>query len=193
MADVDSRKEVIDLLKDLQSHYGTYHNHKENVGWAGVALYAVLIVGIANVLRQLDLSCLARVGASLLVIGVSVVCGLYMAKQFQLRTRAADLVAACIQLRSGVVSTPNIAIVASDWAPPTQSFSGGMQSTHVLPQVVLKVAGEMSSAGQSSRRWLERCAYAIIVGLAISLLIAIWATGRDQTLKLHDTPRLQSE
>jgi hypothetical protein len=36
MADaINSRKEVLDLLNDLQSHYGTYHNHKETVAWAG--------------------------------------------------------------------------------------------------------------------------------------------------------------
>lgn len=137
--EVSTRKEVLDLLKDLQSHYGTYHNHKENVGWAGVALYAVLIVGIANALRQLELSCLVRAGASLIVIGVCVVCWLYVQKQFALRTRAADLVAACIQLRSGVVSNPAATIAASAWAPPVQSVAGGMQSKHVLPQIVSKI------------------------------------------------------
>lgn len=68
---VDSRKEVLDFLKDIQAHYGTYQNHKETVGWAGVALFAGLMVGVATVLRgrlpQAALSCGARTGISLVV------------------------------------------------------------------------------------------------------------------------------
>jgi len=49
---IDSRKEVIDFLKDLQSYYGAYHHHKENMGWASVGLFAVLMAGLATVTRQ---------------------------------------------------------------------------------------------------------------------------------------------
>lgn len=185
MADSDdTRREVLDLLKDLQSHYGTYHNHKETVSWAGIALYAFLVVGIANALRESHLSCLARVGVSFLVLGACLICWLYVHKQFQLRTRAADLVAACIRLRSDIISAPNDVIRLSDWGPPSQAFLGGMQSTHVLPQAVRSAADELSSAGQSSRQWLERCAYALLVGLTGSLLAFVWAAGPLKSLQL---------
>jgi len=174
---VDSRKEVLDLLKDLQSHYGTYHNHKENVAWAGIALYAVLITGIANALRDAHLPCLARAGISILVLLACLVCGLYVYKQFQLRTRAADVVAACIRLRSTIASAPTSEIHFPDWAPPSQALSGGMQSTQVLPQAVLRAADELSVAGQSSRRWLERCAYSLLIGLAVAVLTFVWVAG----------------
>jgi hypothetical protein len=178
---VDSRKEVLDLLKDLLSHYGTYHNHKENVGWAGVALFAILMAGVATTLRQrvpqTDFSCIARGGISLVVEGACVVCWLYVHKQFALRRRAADLVAACIRLRSQVVSDPNWKLMPSDWAPPTETVASGMQSTHVLPKAVRESADQLASAGQTSRRVLEYCAYAILLGLGASLLIAIWIAG----------------
>ena len=50
MSTFDSRREIIDLLKDIQSHYGTYHNHKETSAWAGVVLYAFLLVNVIRVL-----------------------------------------------------------------------------------------------------------------------------------------------
>lgn len=136
----DTRKEVLDLLKDLQAHYGTYHNHKENVGWAGVALFAVLMAGIATAVRQrspqIDFSSIARGGVSLLVIGVWLVCFAYVYKQFDLRKRAADLVAACICLRSQVISNPSKAIELSEWGPPKQAAASGSQSAYVLPQAI---------------------------------------------------------
>jgi hypothetical protein len=168
---------VLDLLKDLQSHYGTYHNHKENVAWAGIALFVVLVAGIANTLRQADLSCVARAGTSLVVIGACVVCWLYVYEQFRLRRRAADLVAACVRLRSDVVSNPAVTVAASDWAPPSQVAAAGMQSMVMLPQAVLNAADNLATAGQSSREWLENCAYALLLGLAVSLLVAIWIAG----------------
>jgi hypothetical protein len=132
----------------------------------GVALYAILITGVANALRQVDLSCLTRAGIILAVIGACLICCLYVYKQFQLRRVAADYVAACARLRSGIVSDPATPIVVADWAPRTDVAGAGMQSTAVLPQALLKSARELASVGQSSRKWLERCAYALLLGLS---------------------------
>lgn len=181
---IDSRKEILDLLKDLQAHYGTYHNHKETVGWAGVALFAALMVGVATILARLPqagISCDARVGMSLAVVGACLVCTLYVYKQFALRKRAADLLAACVQLRGQIVGSPSTVLTPADWAPPTRTDPGGpfsgMQSTYVLPNAVTASADKLSSAGQTSRRLLENCAYAILFSLSLALLVTIWTVG----------------
>lgn len=178
---VDSRKEVLDFLKDLQSHYGTYHNHKENVGWAGVALFVVLMAGVASVLRQYlppaIPSMATRIGMSVVVVGAAIVCWLYVQKQFDLRKRAADLVAACIFLQSRLVSDPSALLKTMDWAPPPQTAAGSMQSSHVLPRAVLQAADELSVVGQTSRGLLERCAFALLLGITASLLLAIVSAG----------------
>lgn len=178
---VDSRKEVVELLKDLQAQFGAYHNHKESMAWAGVALFAVLMAAVAASIRQSPplsaLSFAARVATSLFVAGACSVCWLYVQQQFALRRRAADLFAACIGLRSQVISEPSRPIVPADWAPPLKQTTAPMQSTHVLPQAVRKSADELATAGQTSRALLERCAYAILLGLAASLLLATWSGG----------------
>ncbi len=175
----DSRKEILDFLKDLQNHYGTYHNHKENVGWAGVALFTGLMAAIPTTLRQQPLEAnlfFTRAGLSIVVIGTFLVFWFYVNKQFALRSRAADLVAACIRLRSQIVGEPSRLLVPDDWAPPTKSSDGDMQSSHVLPRAIIEAAKELSLSGQTSRILLEGCAYAIMLGLAIALLVAIWTT-----------------
>jgi hypothetical protein len=175
---IDSRKEVIDFLKDIQMYYGTYHNHKETVGWAGVALFAGLMLGAATVIRewvtQAGISCCTRAGISLAVMSACFVCWLYVHKQFALRKRAADLVAACCQVRSQIISDPSKILNPAEWAPPIQTGRGGMQSTHVLPKAIKAAADQISFVGQTSRIVLETCAYAILFGACAALLAIIW-------------------
>lgn len=177
---IDSRKEILDLLKDLQAHYSTYHNHKETVAWAGVVLFSGLMVGVASLFRdrvsQAEFSCQARAIVSLIVIVAVLVVCLYVYKQFALRKRAADLVAACIRLRSGLVSAPSSPINAADWAALPKP-SSGMQSSDVLPQKVLTTADELSAVGQASRILLEACAYAILVFTSAAIIARLWITG----------------
>lgn len=170
----DTRKEVLELLKDLQSHYGTYHNHKENMSWAGVVLYIVLMACVANTIAPLELKAFARMTASALVIYVCGICTLYVRCQFQLRARAADLFLACVRLRSALLSTPERAIKPSDWRPASLSSPDGLQSTAVLPLIIFDTASELARVGQRPRRQLERCAYALLLGPAIALLVRFW-------------------
>ena len=176
---LNTRKEILELLKDTLGHYATYHNHKENVAWAGVAFFAALAIGAATVMRDRlsDLSCASRAALSLVVVGACAVCSVYVSKQFALRKRAADLVAASIQLRARLTGDPSAPLNLPDWQPPSGGISSGMQSTHVLPKAILLAADSLGGAGQSSRKTLETCAYALLLGIALLLLALIWTVG----------------
>lgn len=177
----DTRKEVLDFLKDINTHYGTYHNHKETLAWAAVALFVALIVGFAATLfrlpDQFEVSCDVRTLFTFVVLIIAGVFWFYLKKQFALRKQAGDYAAACLRLRSVILSNPSTALNLDDWGPPREEPTQQMQSRQVLPRAVIKEADNVSQSGQDFRVSLERCAYGILLVLVLAVLFAIWTAG----------------
>jgi hypothetical protein len=174
---VDSRKEVLDFLKDLQTHYGTYHNHKETLAWAAVALISGFMISVASQFRdKAKLCCQEQLIMSIIIIVVFAFCFGYVYIQFALRKRAADIIAACLRLRSLIISDTSKVINPTDWIVKTKTQSW-MQSDHALPNEVLKMADELSTVGQQYRKSLEFCAYGILFITCIVLIARILTAG----------------
>jgi hypothetical protein len=49
MAEINSRDEILKLLKDITDFYGTYHNNKETSAWGGLVLALFFVMQIVNV------------------------------------------------------------------------------------------------------------------------------------------------
>jgi hypothetical protein len=179
-AAIGNRKEILEFLRDIQSHYGTYHNHKETVAWGGVVLFSGLLAGVTALFfghdAQSMLTCSVRSGFSFAIIAALLICLLYVKKQFDLRKQAGDIVAACIRLRTEMVGNPARQINLEDWVLPMIG-NVSMQSSHVLPRAVKETAEQLAQAGGRSRVVLESCAYAILIGVGVALIVRVWLFG----------------
>lgn len=166
-----ARDEVIKLLSDLQSHYATYHNHKETSAWVAFALYTGLFVHL--IVSEKIVMCRWETFIAVIVMVIAVIAiECFLCKQLSLRREAAGYVAACIYLRAYYLSHPNKEIKAHNFVSP--SLKGGEVSnkstccyvkrnkrrgegSRCLPKIVLKLAGKLRD--DSSRKPLERLIY----------------------------------
>jgi hypothetical protein len=173
-SDTDSRKEVFEFLRAIQSHYAAYHNHKENSAWAGVAFFVAVLAGGATILRD-HLSSLRPNERMGLIAVVALLCGVtcfFLREQFRLRKRAADIVAASCRAQTDILSNPSEAIDPLQWQIE-QSIDSEMQSSHFLPRRLNTLATELSAQGQGARKALEACAYLLVTLLSIAGAVAI--------------------
>lgn len=171
-----SREEILNLLSDIQSHYGTYHNHKETSAWAAVVVYVALLVGFINaIIKAASISPLMHEGMTIAILAVGATTLVYLHKQFSLRRVGADYVAACIYLRSEIISKPAEKLNVSKYAPNSDAVSE-MQSSYVLPNEVLKKSRDLKEKGQGSRTVLEKCAYVIVVIVTLVSIASTLAT-----------------
>lgn len=175
---MNPRDEILKHLNVIQSHYASYHNHKETAAWAGLVLSVLLQWNVAGAVAKVAaLSCELRTAvivAELLVVGLT---WAYLCKQFALRRRGGDIAGACIALASEIIGNPSGQINAKDYLP-TDVHDAEFQSGNVLPATVLRRANELSEGGQGARQTLERLAYGLlIVSGALSVAWVLLASG----------------
>lgn len=170
----NSRDEILAYLRDTQSHWAAYHNHKETSAWAGVVLYIPLLALFLNIAGNTTVNTISlRIVATVIFLLTWLAVFGYLRQQFALRKRSADYVAACFSLRAKIISKPNDKIDPESYSLPKQG-NKQMQSSHFLAEAMLKEADEMARRGQGARQALEMTAYGITV-LALSLALArIW-------------------
>jgi hypothetical protein len=86
-----SRSELVSFYSGLRDNQAAYHNHKELLGWLGVAAYLVGTVQVA-------LSSLRGLGPAAAVAVATIVLVAYVRRQFNLRLYAAQVVWASARL-----------------------------------------------------------------------------------------------
>src|SRR5689334_15106778 len=84
------KDELLRFLYDSRSFMSSYHNQKENLGWAGVATY-LAAMGAIGLTRSGHHSILENVGVTIAVIGSFILVLAYVRRQFNLREWAARL------------------------------------------------------------------------------------------------------
>src|SRR2546430_575158 len=84
------RDELLRFLYDSRSFISSYHNQKENLGWAGVAAY-IAAMGAIGLTRSGHHSILGNVGVTIVVVGSFILVLAYVRRQFNLREWAARL------------------------------------------------------------------------------------------------------
>jgi len=172
----ESRKEILEFLRDTQAYFGSYHNHKESSAWAGIVLYCVVLVNLIDAIEpQISSPSFTR-EKLWITLGVglgAVICSMYIRGQLALRKRAADVVAACIRLRSEIISDPSTPLDPAEWAP-REAGKGGLQSGSALPKKVIEAADRLAPIGQWPRRMLELCAYVFLSIISAAMVWKIW-------------------
>jgi hypothetical protein len=170
----NNREEVLKFLSDTQSHWSTYHNHKETSAWAGLVLYVFLLGQIINAVdKGIASSCAIKTATILVILVSGIIICIYLYEQFSLRKRGADFVAACFYLESQFLSNPEQQPKSSDFVPPS-SEDKRLQSSYCLPEIVLSTADKMASKGQGARSKLEYCAYGLVLVISLLALVRIW-------------------
>ena len=155
------REEVLKYLNDMRQHYATYHNHKEIMAWAGVALYFVLLAGLIRAPGLGGSWALKLIGV-IAVICIAIVVRNYVSKQFSLKSYAANAVAACAYLYADLVAKVDKTPAAGDFdITPTTDKCG--QSPYVLPKFVQEKLSQFESLGQAPGRTIESSATWLVV------------------------------
>ena len=153
------RNEAMDYLASLHGHYAAYHNHKETSGWVSLPVLILLQNSIAGA-ADADMSDDWKAGFSIGGIVLGVIFLLYMAEQFKLRKKAADLVGAITRLRTEML-IGNVDLDDSQWALPTED--GTSSSARTLPSIVLKYENDEANKVQVNRSWLELLAKTMVI------------------------------
>jgi hypothetical protein len=83
--------ELVSFYSSLRDYQAAYHNHKEMLGWLGIAAYLVGTVQVA-------LSSLRGIGPTVAVVVTTVVVLAYVRRQFNLRLYSAEVVRASARL-----------------------------------------------------------------------------------------------
>jgi hypothetical protein len=146
----DCKAEVLEYLSDMRSWFLTYHNHKENMAWAGFVVFLGLLAALwqgsdyifdKHALGQLfpagSLDAWERLSVtvgSLVLAGAS---WTYIRLQFSLRRYAADVNRACYRLSAEILAG------GFDWTNffelqriPTEMTPGELPADYYLPKRV---------------------------------------------------------
>jgi hypothetical protein len=162
-------------LAETQNHYANYHNHKENIAWAGLVLYVVLIGFLLDVFRKFaTLSCESKAIFSALIAAAGAVICFYLSIQFKLLRRAADFVAACLFLKVQLLRNPGSLVSESFDVLPNKDSE--MQSKHIIPRCIEDAATRLHDTGKGARLKLQNIGYGLVCAISVFAIIVIWCS-----------------
>lgn len=170
----NSREEILKFLGDTQSHYATYHNHKEISAWASLVLYVLLLTQLVSTAEKtIAGSCAITVISIVVVLVTGISFGVFLGVQFYLRRKAASYVAACIYLQSKYLSAPEKEIEVSKFAPRSINHTR-IESDRCLPEIVLSEASNVEGGGFNLRKLLEVCVYLVVLLVSVLAIARLW-------------------
>ncbi len=176
-------EDVSGYLATLLSFYRTYHDHKETMAWAGLALYTIVAVQLPRAMSfiQSDSLYLKSIVTILFAI-VSVVMFLYIRIQFKLRKRSADYMAAIQSYYSNRNWLLNIENSdQSQFEVQRRSKRTDGLVHHKLPKYLIDAADETARFPDTTLKNLERCCYSL---LWIITFIILAVMGKDIFLEI---------
>ena len=162
------------LLKyyaDTCQYYGTYHNHKEISAWAGLALHVLfcgLIITRTDIPANLWLS--TTLALTVAVILVAFFAFRYIWNQLEMKDRAGALAGAAGFLLVEILRTEESKLNPDDYLLVVESADTKAQSSHVLPDRLLKKADVLNTRG---RGFQDRTRWMIYILLALSTISVI--------------------
>jgi hypothetical protein len=169
---IESRQEVLALLRDIRSHYASYHNHKEASAWGGIVLYAVLWSQLFKVANTS--SCGLKIAMTIGILLATGITGYFLKKQFYLIYKGASYVAASFFLESDVTSKPNEELNLGIYSPPSKEQRSRTKSNYVLPTILQEKADELNPYGGAFRSAIEKSGYSLLALLLLSGILLTW-------------------
>jgi uncharacterized membrane protein len=166
-------------LSDTATRETSYHNSKETIAWAAIALYFVLMIEVVKSLRSWPYV------ATFFILGAFAVVIYILHYQHRLRKEAANLIGACYRLIVEYLpkddeSLENVDFTVTSLQQGNKQFSKpdyGLtgQYPYILPNVLLDMMKQMDQVGHKPRIGLEKGSYLLVTfGFIITLMI-IWS------------------
>ncbi len=183
-ANTMTREEKLTLLADLRTEYATYHHHKETSAWAVLVLLAVLVLQAVAI--GVDASGDARtvlvVGSIVFIVLVGIVALLSLKTQLKLQRFAANVVAACQELRINLATGSLSSEQVSLELPSGSIKDRSIHSSYILPQRVLDSCEQFDKKGGGSRTVVEvsiwlAWATVLLFGLGAVIAATVLGTG----------------
>ena len=168
------KSDVLKYLSETNSYYGTYHNHKETMAWAGLVLFIIFITKLISSLpNPNEITLLTKILLSILVIVLCCIVWKYMTTQLNLIKVAADTSTACFYLYAKISRKEQFEPNDFDFSVENCSDSQ-YQSSFCIPKTLLDKRNEIGHLGSGARKSLENAAYTLVVIAVFSALLKIW-------------------
>lgn len=165
---------LVNYYADTSQYYGTYHNHKEISAWAGLALH-VLFCGLAiraDIPANLRLITTTALTVSVLLVGLFAF--RYIKNQLEMKDRAGALAGAAGILLVEILRTDETKLNPDDYLRVIESSDTKAQSSHVLPDRLLKKADVLNTRGRGFQDRTRSMIYSLLALSTVAVIGLKW-------------------
>lgn len=165
---------LVNYYENTRQYYGTYHNHKEDSAWAGLALH-VLFCGLiirADIPANLELA--SGIGLTFAVLMIALLVFRYIQNQLEMKDLAGAYAAAAFYLLVEILRKKEAELNLNDYLTIKESPDTRAQSTHVLPACLLRKARILDTRGRWFQDRTRSTIYALLVLSTVSVIGLKW-------------------
>lgn len=165
---------LVDYYANTTQYYGTYHNHKEVSAWAGLALHVLFCGLIIRADTPAHLMLITTTGLTVAVLVVAYTAFRYIENQLEMKDRAGALAGAAGFLLAEILRTDESKLKADDYLLVSESSDTQAQSSHVLPDRLLKKADVLNTRGRGFQDRTRAMVYALLALSTLSVIGLKW-------------------